>query len=126
MKNNSVTVNETEYRADIHGDHVSICRLMSDGRWESVGIGRWKDGEIVDCDAPLGDDVFEALTEQVATSQFEAFLNGFTVGSEIGRDQAFDCWAAYSRQLTDSERRDEEARGYRRGMELGSEYKSAK
>lgn len=62
----TVTVGGSEYRATVHDGTVTVDARMPEGRWEWAGSGRW-DGAITDCAAPIGEDVYEALDDALAT-----------------------------------------------------------
>lgn len=55
------------YTARLEGERVEIER---DGVW--AGWGRWREGRIEDCAAPLGDGVYAAIEAALARADVAA------------------------------------------------------
>ena len=58
-------------------------------------------------------------------NKFEEFLDGFAISAEIGRDEADEQWAGFSRQLSDGERNRIEGSGFEAGLEEGDKFLAA-
>lgn len=49
----------------------------------------------------------------------EQFIEGFMASSGLSREEAQDHWVAFSRQLTNADRREVESGGYETGLTNG-------
>lgn len=63
----------------------------------------------------------ETQEETLKRIRFNEFLWGFANSLDIDRQKADEVWAAFSRQLSDSEREQIEQQGQDSGFEMGNE-----
>lgn len=61
-------------------------------------------------------------TERTTTMAMTAFLRGFRDAAHLSMQDASEQWAAFSRQVSDAERRRIEQRGYGRGIREGRRW----
>ena len=107
-----------DYRVSRAGNEWEIEFVDDNGVWVLAEPGK----TYVDRDD--AHDALEAKREARRENNEREFIEGFAEGMEISVRDARNAWADYSRNLSDSEREDEEQKGADRGRELGEEYKA--
>ena len=58
----TITIGSHDYTATLNGEHITIER---DGLWAGEGV--YADGQIRDCSADIGEEVYEALEQALAS-----------------------------------------------------------